>query len=323
MRKHPRKSGFVLLMTLVLLLMAVVSLAGMAHHSMTRAIESRTSVEELQRCWAVTSIRATLLNRVEELLDKTERGRDKNGNLSQTHLNDPKAKLHLSCKLAGLDYELVLTDEQAKLNLNRLLEQQSRSEVLSTVRRLKTHSAAGGNRPVDIKLRTRTTTGGNISAAGYEQPELGGYGQVFQSAPPHRLVGDKNSTGLGANITFWGNGRVNIRRAPAEVVQEACRKILSTRLIKRLLAARDDDPYCGLATMLAGFDEIDEKQRKKIRQRLTDRSDCHGLWIITHGTHRSWYTLTVGVGAPVETGANAKGGDGNPQTIAQWYEFAW
>jgi hypothetical protein len=47
--------------------------------------------------------------------------------------------------------------------------------------------------------------------------------------------------------------------------------------------------------MLAELDEIAEAQRTDVLACLTDRSQCHGLWVIARGPRRSCYTLAVQV----------------------------
>ena len=63
MRAPRGQPGFVLLMSLVLILLAGVALAHVAHRSIRGALESQSAAEELRRRWAVTSCRATFLPR--------------------------------------------------------------------------------------------------------------------------------------------------------------------------------------------------------------------------------------------------------------------
>ena len=91
---------------------------------------------------------------------------------------------------------------------------------------------------------------------------------------------------------------MNLRRAPAIVVEQACRKALPRSTVQALLTARDRAPYRELPTILNESDELQElseQQRKNIRQHVTTRSTCHGLWVIARTERRSWHTLSIGI----------------------------
>jgi len=306
-----RQSGFVLLMTLVLLLMSVVALAGMAHRSIIAALDSRTAVEDLQRRWAITSIRSTLVGRIEKLLDIAERGRVENGMSSDEYLNAPMSQLRVSCRLSGIDYELVLTDEQAKLNLNHLLKSDNRHKARSIVRRLVNRSGSVGGKPAAVNLLG--IAGGMGGSKNRDAlPAIGSYSQVFKNASPDHLVGRQDAIGLAADITCWGDGKVNLRRASDEVVRYACGNRVGHDLLRELLAERKRDPYRGLSGILGALDKVDDKQKTALKECLTDKSTCHGLWIISRGRRRSWHNLAI------STGRGAGGSD-----PGQWSEFGW
>ncbi len=319
MRKRSRQSGFVMLMTLVLLLMAVVALAGIAHNSLNEALQTRSDLRELKRRWAVTSLRMTFLGRVESLLDEAERRRNKKGEPAENRLSRPRARISIECRLADIDYEIVFTDEQAKLNVNKLLETDGRGEAQSAIRRLVDSSGVTYGRGTKVNLRTRTGSD-NYSKRGRKLPEVGGYGQIFQNVPPGLLVGRKRHPGLVSNITCWGDGKVNLCRAPAAVVKQICEDKLDERVVSALLVERQRDPYRQLEAMLTKIDDVNENQRKKIRQCLTDRSGCHGMWVIAHDKQRAWYTLAVGVSSAP---ADSREENGGYRIIEQWYEFSW
>ncbi|MEI7835335.1 MAG: hypothetical protein WCK05_02875 [Planctomycetota bacterium] len=306
MRPRPSsRSGFVLLMTLVLVILACTLLAGVARRSSEGAMESKWSAEELQRRWAVASCQATLLGRAEELLDEAERGQPDDRTPEKPYLNKPAAQRRVACRLAGLDYELVLTDEQAKLNANFLVQASSRGGAQSAVSQLITCAGLDASA---VQLRT-LVAGQNATKDIRGLLTVGGYGQVFPDVAPDRLTGREEHAGLADWVTCWGDGHVNIRRAPAAVVQRACEKVLEPNTIRTLLAVRDRDPYRPLSAMLDDLDRVDAKEKTKIAERFTDRSKCHGLWVIARGPQRSWYELAVGVGEKQE-----------PDTR---YRFAW
>lgn len=315
MRRVRRDKGFALLIALALVLIAGVVLAGVARRSAAEAIEATESVERLQRLWAVRSCRETLSGRVEALLDRAERG-PVGSNRADTYANPPTPRLHVKCRLAETDYELVLTDEQAKLNVNTLLADASRGEAESVVRRM-LGDRLHGRRSVELRLQALPVGGGSDDPSAL-MPRVGGYGQIFADASPGRLVGARDADGLIGSITCWGSGKVNIRRASDAVIRRACERELGAGVVGALLDVRRQDPYRGLDGLLAELDRVDEETRKRADRLLTDRSTCHGLWVIARGPRRSWYTMTV-----VEEALTAGSGDAQARRVTRRFDYEW
>ena len=74
MKSRAAPSGFALLLTLLLVVIVGIALAGLARWSMLGAVESRDAAEEVQRRWAIVSCQATFLPLVPELLEVAEEG---------------------------------------------------------------------------------------------------------------------------------------------------------------------------------------------------------------------------------------------------------
>jgi hypothetical protein len=277
-------------MTLVLVLLAGAAMVGLAQRSFVGALEAESAERELQRRWAVTSMRATLLGRLESLLAELE-GFDPNAPPDKQRL--PAPARGLTVELGDARYDLVVTDEQAKLNANRLLRANTRGQAESAIRELT------GAAPASV-VRVRPTRG--VKA-------VFGYGQLFHGVAPGQLVGQPDRGGLARNVTCWGDGKVNIARAPEDVIVRACRREVGPRVVRLLLEHRRNNPAAGLDELLKRIDRLGDKDRGKLEALLTDRSSCHGLWIVTRANRRQWYTLAVSVTA-------------NGQVV-QWYEFAW
>ncbi len=318
MRRRSAQSGFALLLVLVLVLLAAISLAGMARRSMVEALEARGAVEELKRRWAVASCREALLPRAAMLLDEAERGEGVAG--PQGYLNPPMVERRVACRLADLDYELLVTDEQAKLNVNVLVDEMGRGEARSEVAHLIAEAGGGFVRQGGLALRT-LALGEGLSRQTGNLSKVAGYGQVFEGVLPERLAGDGRRPGLVRAITCWGDGKVNLRRAPDAVVELACRGELGRDLVAALLEVRSRDPYRSLPAMVAELDKADRDEKLRIQECVTDASSCHGLWVIVRGRQRSWHTLVVGEGG-VEKGGQA-GRSGRLLDIDRRYEFAW
>jgi hypothetical protein len=284
MRNCRTHSGFALLLTLFLIVMVGIALTGLARRSMLGALEAQDATEELQRRWALTSLRAATLSRVPILLEHGEQTRS----TRQRVVSLPE--LHLTCRLSGTDYDLVLTDEQAKLNVDRFFRQTNSTNAQNAIKRLLPRSTES-SASVNVHLRPQARQGD-----GQSLPALGAFGQLFDQASPHDLLGTTQQPGLSSQITCWGDGRINIRRAAPEVIQLVCDQILTRDQITKLIRRRDDDPSQKLPALLDGLSSLDEKTKSQLSTLFTDETTCFGLWIVARGTQRSWFTFVAAEG---------------------------
>jgi hypothetical protein len=110
-------------------------------------------------------------------------------------------------------------------------------------------------------------------------------------------------------ITCWGDGKVNFRRAPTEVIRQVCEKSFGPDFVRWLLKERRRNPYRSLPKLLDSLDELDDRDRRRALGILTEQSVCYGLWITATWKQRTWYTFAVATGAG--------------EAILEWREFEW
>lgn len=319
MRRDGAQSGFALLMVLVLVMLAAVALAGLARHSMVGALEARDAIETMQRRWAVRSCQRTLLHRAAPLLDAAERGTDGRGNPAETYQNDPMPELRVTCELIGGTYELIITDEQAKVNVNRLFPLPKDKDLASIVERLPPRTLASDDA---ARVRPRLLVMDRVVIEGeLALPLIRSYDQLFIDPDPAMLAGSADDPSLVRSVTCWGDGKVNLRRASDEVIMAACSEPLGRTTASLLVRAREEDPYAPLSDMLGREDRIDAGKRAAVRQYVTDRSSAHALWIVAHDGKRARHYLTIRaeeLAPPDEDGQI----DQN-RTVSRTYTYAW
>ncbi len=287
--------GFALLLVVVLVMVCGVMLSGFAGRSGGEALVARDRVEDLQRRWASISLREALLPSVEALLREAEGRADEGAEgdvanspsrsvLGGTRLaGGAVGELRVVVSLGGLAHELVLTDEQARVRVDRLLSDRGRLAAEAEVARL-----LGGRR-----LGMRVSLSPVVMAAGGE-PEVSGYGQVFAAVLPERLVGSGVGDGVaGGGVTCWGDGRLNVQRADEAAIQLVCEGLLGEAGVQALLAGRDRDAFASLEELLRGVGGMHPLLRGELEGVLTDRSGCHGVWVVSRGRQRDWVTLSV------------------------------
>ncbi|MCA9140009.1 MAG: hypothetical protein KDB00_24720, partial [Planctomycetales bacterium] len=114
-----RRGGYVLLMVLAVLVLMVTVLATLSKLSLRRALAAADAQVRLQQRLGAESIEKALLPQAgkifETLEEQTEQIRESTGNVVPT----PKQIRH-AFTMGGVTFDIVLADEDAKLNLNQV-----------------------------------------------------------------------------------------------------------------------------------------------------------------------------------------------------------
>ncbi|MEX2672294.1 MAG: hypothetical protein WD294_09320 [Phycisphaeraceae bacterium] len=308
-------------MTLALVVLAGVTLAATARRSTLAAVACESATQRLQRRWAVTTCEATLLPRAAWAMEAAERGRDSltEGLQPQTYEHPPMQRVNLTVTLADITYRIAITDEQAKVNVNRMLESASRSDAESELSNLLRSSDTSW--PLSSRLALRPVVEDSaVTGRGDALAPVGAYGQIFREVTPRELLGDADEDGFASLITCWGNGRVNVRRATDSVIRQVCQRKVSPLIVSALLRVRQRDRYEPLDTMLSEMDRVNFEEKQQLREMLTEQSTCYGLWIVAEGSQRVWHHFTVAVVAP---DLSDDGEQEIDQDVSQKDRFTW
>ncbi len=295
-----RQRGYILLMTLLLLAVAGIALAGASRTSLDKALRAKEAQRTLQRRWGILSCHAAFLARAEDLL-----------NQAQEQSGEPVSRVRVRLTLGQQEFEVVVADEQAKMNANWLYEQRGRERTETSVRKLAGLSGDG--------IRVRLTPTPQPEPQEGQSPEqqlpaLGSFAQIFPSATPTQLIGTPHrpEAAASAYVTLWGSGKLNFRRATRPVLKQVCQGLLIDNQIEDLISTRRDTPDLSLNEALNQL-ALTKEKKDQLEPLLTDQSGCHSLWITVHDGYRSWHRLDVL--------ASTTGSD--DQRAAQPYTMAW
>jgi len=196
-----RHAGYALLLTLILLAMVAAGLAGVARRSHAASLEANRVERDTQRRWlAVTA---------ETLLPDSDRI------LTDTSVADgiSMATARFTFDLGHHHLTLTLADEQAKANLNTLMDRHAPAMVNA-----KTNALSAGT-VSNIQPKLRPLGDFETTAAGVEAdwPAFGSLEQVLASEDLSQLL---DGPALGAtlldDVTLWGDGRLRLYRASCE-----------------------------------------------------------------------------------------------------------
>src|SRR6266513_6429076 len=106
-----QRRGYILLTTLALLVLSSTLLVTLARSTIERSSQARQSQQDLQRRWGDISCQRALLPHAESILVNQEK-------LHQR----PYPTYRAAVQLGPQFFDLVISDEQAKTNVNALLD---------------------------------------------------------------------------------------------------------------------------------------------------------------------------------------------------------
>jgi len=286
-------------MTLMLLAIAAVVLAATARSSMGLAVSAVHARQDLRRRWGNQSIRLTTLDLAPSLFEGIEAETDK-----------PTISLDAQFNLSGQTYYVTVSDEQAKVNINALLQHKGRDATRSFARGQFTDSLGSSDiyLPVDQQAQSSPTEGADAVL----NRKIVSINHLLPGFDPDH---DPESTSyLMVGLTCWGDGRIHIRRASDDLIREIAAPILGSIQIERLrdTMANNDGQELNELLVVIGTREQDIPG---LMQRLTMDSYCYSVWIAVDNGRRRWHELGVMELKPDEI-AEPGGADTNEQIDA-------
>jgi len=289
-----QRRGYVLLMTLALLVLSTTLLVAVGRSVAQHALQARLEQNQLQQRWGTISCRSAILQNAEQILVSREQEEKR-----------AVPEYRTTIQLGDDSFTLIVADEQAKANVNGMIDQFGIQGAEDRVRQ----AITGSGLVNAVRLRTSLidTSTPTTQPAGPPQLILGP-GQIFDSISPDRLIAARSGViPPMQTITCWGNAGLNVMRADQASMRLALTPMLTQIEISRLIGARDAVLKIPITSHLGNTADapantdaigallsqahIDAAKRNKIA--LTSRSACHSLWIITADSRRQWYSLTV------------------------------
>jgi hypothetical protein len=273
-RSHPR--GYVLILTLGLLALAATLLVSVARSSLRHAVEARDAVDGLQRRIGVMSCQNVILPHAQDVLIRQEQR-------SKTVV----ASLRMSVTLGGQRFDLIVADEQAKANVNALLGRSDRDAATSRLRELL--------EPTGLARAIRLRSG---------EASVGSIGDLFDGVSVESLIGRRGESPAALDlVTCWGNGSLNVRRAPERVLRLASNPPLGPNEVAQLLQLRQNrlqgvravttGPAAGAADPISRLFVQSNNAGGGTVGGLATGSSCYSLWVIVKDGRRSWEHFDV------------------------------
>jgi cell division protein FtsL len=241
------RRGYILLLVLLLLAIIAIAMTAACRAALAQSSRAADAQEDLQRRWGTLTLRVALLPKSESILSRAALSR------------------RLTISLGDQSFDVLISDEQAKLNVN----------VLQSPERAVTQIIRALGRTDAVRLAPRPTT---------SQPVFESFSQLFPQSSPADLCS------LTTALTCFGDGLLNIRRCSFDSLKYRCGNILNMNELRKLYESCRQGQAAGEA-----MDQLtlSREKRDRLDAALTDQSTCHSLWIITHTATRSWYYFAV------------------------------
>lgn len=348
-----RQRGFALLLVLLVLVVAATVLAGAARRSGQQALQAAWNREDLQVRWGSLSCRAALLPRGKDLLAASAAWQDPTAQTkgvlppilavapekpasatpgapgtppepgqgpSTPPPPPPIVEAIADVQLGGVTFHLILGDEQAKANVNMLVDQVGATRTARIVGLLSggvysntevmlrpvegviprpppappgpkvaTPAAPAAGQPTTGPTTTPATQPAALPTQRFLSPD-----QVLRYRRIGELCGPWNAPGSGArrHLTVWGDGKLRLTQADPTVVEQVLVPPLSgTQLadLNKLLTW----PACLNAPVALAQIQLTGDQLNAVTPMVTDSSSCHSLWVIAESTTCKRYRLYV------------------------------
>jgi hypothetical protein len=281
MKRRSNNPGFVLLMALAILAIAGTILATTSRRCCGRALDASAARQALQVRWGTLSLQATCLAAAEDLLTR-----------DSVKLEHPVVWSGRQIVLGGMTFLVVVSDEQAKANVNLIAHSRGDRTVASSLSALQSGlSDALHVVPRPQEQPAEPNAPGKIST---DIPMLyGSYEQLFDMVHPSQLFARQTLRPAAIErVTCWGSGQINFRRADPAVLREVLLGALDDSDVGKILTFRQKQPDGTLGELMK-YLNLGSGKSLKASDLLTDTSACHSVWIIAEGSTRKWYRLYI------------------------------
>lgn len=258
---RPRRNGYVLVMCLFLIAVAGLLLASSARYGLGVSLDALDATSKFKSHWTRLSVRRAMLDRAEDLFE-----------LHELHFAVPTPVIHWEEQLSDCRLALSLMDEDAKVNVNTVVENADESELRRVLAKFSPRTSDW------IAIRPMQLNAENL------RPSLDSWGQIYAldgeleaglTVEPLSLVQlDK----VKKQFTCWGTGRLNVRRASQESLSVIADSVLDRGEEDRLVELRDQFPDASSSELIAKLG-LRGETLQSLRYSLGDSSESYSLSI--------------------------------------------
>jgi len=283
--KQPEQ-GFVLILVLVLLTIVSTILVIHARNLTIKAIDVDFQKNQLEQEWLWISCREFVLPKAEQLILDSE--------------SDSKTPHRARIIPLNAIYDntwLVITDEQAKANINILYDRygfnQTKQHLVSLLSQDVNYGITMESNNNHHGITHIQLINSDVDSAMFSPIHgLSSYRQIIRNDSIGYLWGNSLKTIAADSVisdeyrppvdrfTLWGNGKLNFNRCDADALEIICHPYLDRADISKLMAIRNRVPGITFQKALSNVSR-DEGHIQKLSGRVTNDSQTHAIWLIT------------------------------------------
>ncbi len=282
-RTHNGRDGYVLLVVLAVSVFVVTVLGTLAKVSLRRGIQAADAQRSLQQRWGSLTLEKAILSQTPQIFQVREELAAK-----ATPGVPPPPTIRTALSLGGVTFDLLLGDEDAKLNLNSLYHHAGPIKTERALREIVGPSVSTATqfipatKPLLLSRESQRVTDdpNQPEAVEREIPDaFRSWGEVFDLIRLGRqLGGDAALPNATTGITCWGNGQLNFRRASDEAILAVVGSVIQDGGARRLLQRHRKNPRAGVSVLLQ-TEVTDDGNRDQLATLLAETSTNFSLWI--------------------------------------------
>ena len=274
-----------MLAVLVCLIVAGLALVTLAQRSMRLSALAIDKQRSLQEKWGVLSCQRTLLPRADSHFSELEKEAEEKRERESLPVEPAPRDFATSVVLGGIRFDLLLADENAKVNLNHAFHLRGRPGAERLVNRI----LAGVFHPPVRLFADPPKKPVDAFETLMDDEALpvvfGSWGQVFDLS---RAVGPgshRSLPQLTARLTLWGKGELNVRRALDDTLLNVSQLVVSQGPARQLQnACRDEEKQEQQVDRLVEQLNVDQEEEFVLQEMLTQHSSCFSLWTTVSST---------------------------------------
>ena len=275
------RSGFVLLMVIVLLALAVLTLERISRHSISAALTTNEQVQSLQHRWAVTTIENSVLSRAPAIADARYEISEEEDFAFAIHATTPGLPIAETVQFGTFSIDVFLADENTKINLNQLYTVADLRELTQFLYRVVEPTRAIQLQPMDRR------------SIPFGAKPFDSWGQVFS----YDNLSKNDDAGAWlrdhtSQITCWSDGRLNIRRTPHATLDLAVSRLTDPFTAQKLIEHLNENPNIPVKQLIDAL-ELRATKKARLKRLLSDGSETYSLWLNVQNGRKSAWNLSI------------------------------
>jgi hypothetical protein len=279
-RKPHGRTAYVLMIVIAVSVLVVTVLGTLAKQSLRRGLAAADAERSLQQRWGALTLEKEILQvapKVFELQHQLVKARD-----PAAH---PPTSIRAAVTLRDVTFDLLLGDEDAKLNVNSMYHHVGQQRTEQAIRELSGVGAAMSVRllpcvPAQQIARDRPRIGQPADTE--EEPPavpnaFRSWGEVFDLTNLEAQIGS-DLPNVTTGMTCWGNGQLNFQRASEQAILAVVGAVVQDGGAQRILTRFQRNPAISLEILLQS-EVSNQLQRDRLKELLSETSTNFSIWI--------------------------------------------